>query len=139
LTVGYIRMTLTPEIEAKGLKAYEQARAFERLRAWRLPLSYVIFQVIPLLSGVMAWQVGRTLMGAMNFAAAADLPWFRGCTGVAAGRYGITRSCCRDGEDLWGAVAWVQVEKHFAELEKLERELAEERRGNKEPRRKQRY
>jgi hypothetical protein len=27
----------TPEIEAQGLKAYEQARAFERIRTWRLP------------------------------------------------------------------------------------------------------
>ena len=48
-------MPLSPDIEARGMKAYEQARAFERLRSWRLPLSYVVFALIPALSGAWMW------------------------------------------------------------------------------------
>ena len=48
---------MTPQIETEGLRAYEQARAFERLRSWRLPLSYVVFPLIPMLIGIGMWQM----------------------------------------------------------------------------------
>ena len=49
---------IAPEMEAKGLKAYEQARAYERIRTWRLPLSYALAPVVPAALGAVAWRLG---------------------------------------------------------------------------------
>src|ERR1035441_9736798 len=68
-------MALTPEIEARGMKAYEQARAFERLRSWRLPLSYAVFAVVPAMIGAAMWSIGHTTMAGFNFLAAVFLAW----------------------------------------------------------------
>ena len=57
------------------MKAYEQARAFERLRSWRLPLSFVVFALIPALSGVWMWEIGHTTMAWLNFVVAVVLAW----------------------------------------------------------------
>ena len=49
----------TREVEEKGLKAYEQARAYERLRTWRLPITYAIPPVGLAALGVEAWVLHR--------------------------------------------------------------------------------
>ena len=61
-------MTLTPEIEAKGLKAYEQVCAFERLRSWRLPVSFVVCAVVPAVTGVWMWALGHLILAGLNLA-----------------------------------------------------------------------
>ncbi len=68
-------MAVTPDDEARGMKAYEQARAFERLRSWRLPLSYLVFPLVPVLTGLGLWNLGHLLMAGFNFLAAAVLAW----------------------------------------------------------------
>ena len=68
-------MELTPETEARGMKAYEQARAFERLRSWRLPVTFALFAVIPALSGALMWHLGHTMMAWLNFGVAVFLAY----------------------------------------------------------------
>jgi signal transduction histidine kinase len=120
-------MALTPDIEARGMKAYEQARAFERLRSWRLPLSFAVFALIPALSGAWMWAIGHTMMAWLNFVAAVVLAWL--------GRFQWKQLRARHARNLGLLAAlkaeygdqlpWIQVENHFAELEKLKREIAE--------------
>src|ERR1700733_12829403 len=57
----------TTEIEAQGLKAYEQARAFERIRAWRLPVTYSVPSVLLMLLGVAAWMTHHLFLSAAAF------------------------------------------------------------------------
>jgi hypothetical protein len=122
-------MALTPEIEARGMKAYEQARAFERLRSWRLPLSYAVFALVPALIGAAMWSVGHATMAGFNFLAAVVLAWM--------GRFQWKQLHARHERNLrllaelkaeYGdQLPWIQVEKHFAELEVLR--TADLRRG----------
>jgi len=121
-------MKLTPEIEAKGLRAYEQVCAFERLRAWRLPLSYVVFTLIPVVIGMVMLKRGFTTWADLNFLAGAVLlvgAWFHWrhlCV-----RYVKNQHLLAELEQAYGEqLPWVLVEKHFAELAKLKRELEEE-------------
>jgi hypothetical protein len=124
-------MNLTPEDEARGLKAYEQARAFERLRSWRLPLSFTVCAVVPAASGVWMLALGHLILTALNFAIAIFLAWI--------GWFQWKRLLARYARNLrllaqmkaehGDALPWVKVENHFAELEKLKRELAEEQAG----------
>ena len=117
-------MALTSEDEARGMKAYEQARAFERLRSWRLPLSFVGFALIPALSGIWMWEIGHTTMAWLNFGVAVALAWL--------GRFQWKQLRARHARNLWllaelkaeygDELPWIQVENHFAELEKLKRE-----------------
>jgi len=120
---------LNPEIEARGLKAYEQTRAFERLRAWRLPVSYGIFVLIPIGFGFATLAVGYKAMGvaqlgvAVLFAVGARLNWKQ-----LEKRYAENLKVVAEMEEAYGdALPWVKVERHFAELEKLREELAQER------------
>ena len=118
-------MALTPDIEARGMKAYEQARAFERLRSWRLPLTYAVFAVIPALVGVLRWSIGHTTMAGLNFFVALVLAWM--------GRFQWKQLRARHARNLrllaelkaeYGdQLPWIQVENHFAALEELKREL----------------
>ncbi len=123
-------MSLTPEIEARGLKAYEQVRAFERLRMWRLPLWYAIFPLIPALSGAGLWAIGHVTMAALHFLAAilfALAEWFhwkRLCALYAENLLLLTKLEASYGDQL----TWVKVENHFAALEEIKRGLAEETR-----------
>jgi hypothetical protein len=122
-------MALTPEIEARGMKAYEQARAFERLRSWRLPLTFIVFALAPALSGAWMWATGHAILAWLNFAAAILLSWL--------GRFQWKQLRARHARNLrllgelraeYGdQLPWVQVENHFAALEQLRRELAEEK------------
>ena len=121
-------MELTPETEARGMKAYEQARAFERLRSWRLPLSFAVFALIPALSGAWMWSTGHTLLAWLNFFVAVVLAWL--------GRFQWKQLCARYARNLrllaelkaeYGdQLLWIQVENHFAALEELKREIAED-------------
>ena len=124
-------MALTPEIEARGMKAYEQARAFERLRSWRLPMTYGVFALIPALSGVLMWALGHTAMAGLNFLVAVILAWM--------GRFQWKQLRARHARNLrllaelkaeYGdELPWIQMENHFAELEELKREVAKDADG----------
>jgi hypothetical protein len=121
-------MALNPDIEARGMKAYEQARAFERLRSWRLPLSFIVFALVPALSGAWMWALGHTILAWLNFAAAVFLAWM--------GRFQWKQLLARHARNLrllaelkaeyGNQLPWIQVENHFAELEALKRELAKD-------------
>jgi len=116
-------MTPTPEVEAKGFEAYEQARAFERLRSWRLPLMYTAFAVAPALSGVVMAYMGHTTLAGINVFAALVLG--------GMGLFQWRQLQARHAENLrllaelkaeYGdQLPWVQVENHFAALAELKR------------------
>src|SRR5450755_1621386 len=116
-------MELTPDIEARGMKAYEQARAFERLRSWRLPLTFIVFALVPALSGALMWSLGHTTMAWLNFFVAVVLAWL--------GRFQWKQLRARHARNLrllaelkaeYGdELPWIQVENHFAALELLRR------------------
>lgn len=126
-------MALTSEDEARGMKAYEQALAFERLRSWRLPLTFAVFALVPALSGVWMWGIGHTTLAGLNFGVAVFLAWM--------GRFQWKQLRARHARNLrllaelkaeYGdALPWIQVENHFAELEKLKREMAGPADGSK--------
>lgn len=120
-------MALTPEIEMKGLRAYEQALAFERLRTWRLPLAHAIFILMPVGCGVLALKTGHETIGVLQFFAAilfalmSVTQWKR-----LKGRYAKNLAVVAEMEREYGEqLPWVQVNNHFAELEKLRREMGE--------------
>ena len=121
-------MNLTPEDEARGLKAYEQVRAFERLRSWRLPVSFIVCGVVPLLTAVWMFALGHTTLAALNLAIGIFLGWIgwfqwkRLLARHARNQRLLAQMQTEHGD----ALPWVKVENHFAELEKLKRELAEE-------------
>ena len=123
-------VSLTPEIEAEGLKAYEQVCAFERLRTWRLPLWYTVFPLIPALSGAGLWATGHTTLGGLHFLAAGLFTlaewfhWKRLCERHAKNLKLLEKMEAAYGDRL----PWVQVENHFAALDQLKRDLADEAR-----------
>jgi hypothetical protein len=121
-------MKLTPEIEAKGLRAYEQARAFERMRTWRLPLGYVVLVLLLILTAISLWRIGRMGMAEFNFVVAGVMvvvevrTWRR-----LKMRYAENLKLLAELEQTYGEeLPWIQVEKHLAALDELKRELAEE-------------
>jgi hypothetical protein len=126
-------MALTSEDEARGMRAYEQARAFERLRSWRLPLSFAVFALIPALSGAWMWAIGHTLMAWLNFLAAVFLAWMgRFQWKQLRARYARNLRLLAELKAEYGdQLPWIQVENHFAELEKLKREIAENSDGRR--------
>jgi len=109
------------------MRAYEQVLAFERLRTWRLPLTFSIFVLIPALTGAWLWSIGHFAMGWLNFIVAMLLAWM--------GRFQWKQLVARHARNLrllaelkaeYGEqLPWVQVEEHFAKLEELKREIAE--------------
>jgi uncharacterized membrane protein len=115
----------TPEIEAKGLKAYEQARAYERLKTWRLPVTYVAFVLVPVITGVWVWAIGYHLLGWLNFGMAILLSWMgRFQWKQLRARHANNRRLLAQLEAEYGdQLSWVQVERHFTQLEKLKREV----------------
>ena len=123
-------MTLTPEIEAKGLKAYEQVCAFERLRSWRLPLTYAVFALIPALSGAVMWQYGQPTMAELNFLAAVLFAWAQWFhwKRLRANYVKNVQVLAKLEEAYGDQLPWIRVENHFAALERLKRDLAEEAR-----------
>jgi len=122
-------MALPPEIETKGLKAYEQARAFERLRTWRLPVTYCVFVLLPVVMGFAAMAMRHFGIGAAQFGAAILIAvgvwvqWLR-----LERRYAQNVAVVAELEKTYGdQLPWVQMNQHFAELEKLREELAQEK------------
>jgi hypothetical protein len=122
-------MKPSAEIEAKGLTAYEQARAFERLRSWRLPVTYCLAPLLPLLLGLAGWRLGHpVLFGAgvifaMVMAVRGWTEWKR-----LKARHEANRRLLAELENTYGEdLPWLQMERHFAELEKLKREMAAEK------------
>ncbi len=122
-------MKPSPEIEAQGLKAYEQARAYERVRSWRLPLVFTFFPLLALVMCLWLWRLGDFGMAWANFGIAfflAGLSRFQ--WKQLAARHARNLRLLAQLKDQYGdELSWVQVEKHFAELEELKRELARER------------
>ena len=120
-------MPLTPDTEASGLKAYEQARAFERLRSWRLPLSYGVFVLVPVLSGAGMLALGHPVLATASFAAAVAFGWISWSHWKQLrARYArnvrlLATLKAQFGDEL----PWIQVENHFAALERLKVEMAE--------------
>jgi hypothetical protein len=117
-------MAPTPEIEAKGMKAYEQARAFERLRSWRLPLAYAVFALVPALSGLGLWAMGHTPLAGFGFLATAVLAgieWSHWKT-LRSNHARNLRLLAELKADYGDELPWVQVENHFAALEKLKQD-----------------
>jgi hypothetical protein len=114
-------MALTPEIEARGMKAYEQARAFERLRSWRLPLSYAMCALVPALSSAAMWALGHPMVAGFNFLGAVFLAGMvRSHWKTLRASYVENLRLLAELEKRYGdELPWVQVEKHFAELEVL--------------------
>ena len=127
-------MKPTPEIEATGLRAYEQAAAFERIRTWRLPLTYAFFPIIPFIIAEAAWKEARPNIAMAYFALAIGLiimgfgQWRR-----QSARYAENIKLLAELEQTYGdQLPWVQVENHFAALEKLEEDIAQEKRKETE-------
>ncbi len=113
------------------MKAYEQVRAFERLRLWRLPVTYIVFALIPALSGAVMWAMGYMVLAWLNFAAAVFLAWMgRFQWKQLSARYARNKRLLAEMKAEHGdGLPWIQVENHFAELEKLKREIAENSEG----------
>src|ERR1039458_6816557 len=120
-------MKLAPEDETRGMKAYEQARAFERLRSWRLPLTYIVFALVPALSGAWMWAIGHTMMAGLNFLAAVFLAWMgRSQWKQLRARHARNLRLLAELKAEYGdLLPWIAVENHFAALEQLKREIAE--------------
>ena len=125
-------MKPNPETEAKGLKAYEQARAFERIRTWRLPLTFVLFVLVPVVMGAILWTVGYTSVAWVSFILAILLSWmcrFQWKQLVARHARNV-RLLAELKAEYGDQLTWVQVENHFAALQELKREIAEGRTPN---------
>jgi signal transduction histidine kinase len=117
-------MALSPETEARGMRAYEQARAFERLRTWRLPLTFIVFALVPALTGAWVWTIGHTSMAWVNFGAAIFLAWMGWFQWrqLSARHANNLRLLAELKAEYGDQLPWVQVENHFAALEKLKQE-----------------
>jgi hypothetical protein len=118
-----------PEIETKGLTAYEQVRAFERLRTWRLPVVYTAAPIVPAVFGLAALRLGHPAYFAVGAGVAAFvavrvwLQWRHLHRLYAENLTLLARLEATYGD----ALPWVQVENHFAALEEIQREIAEQK------------
>jgi hypothetical protein len=122
-------MKVPPEVEMQGLMAYEQVGAFERLRLWRLPVSYAILALIPVLTGFAMWRLGDETMAALSFLTAI---FFAVCAGVhwlnLKARHAKNVALLAKLKEEYGdKLPWVEMENHFAAVEQLKRDLAEEK------------
>ena len=124
-------MPLSPDDEAQGLKAYEQALAFQRLQSWRLPVTLTIFPLCALAVGFWTWALGLHLLALANFGIGVFLAWMGRFQWkqLRARHARNLRLLARLEEEHGAALPWRQVESHFAALEKLKRELAEDSHG----------
>jgi hypothetical protein len=122
---------LSPETEREGLRAYEQARAFENLRRRKFPVIYGGFALLFLLGGLAMLKTGHVIVADINFAVGLLLPFlFRKSWRRLTRRYEANLRLLAQLEREHGdALSWVQMEKHFAALDRLRAELAEEERN----------
>ncbi|HUB68727.1 MAG TPA: hypothetical protein VL981_14685 [Candidatus Methylacidiphilales bacterium] len=122
-------MKLTPQAEMEGLRAYEQVRAFERIRSWRLPLCYLVFAMIPMVTGAGLLKTNHPVLGELHFVTAF---FFMAGSGFhwrwLLKRYAKNLRLLAEQEKVYGdQLPWVQVEKHFAALDRLNRDLEREK------------
>ena len=116
---------LPPEIEAEGLRAYEQARAFENLRRQRLPLVYAGVTILLALSGGALLQLGHAAVAALSLGAAVLFPFFAWQKWrFLKVQYAANLRRLKELETRYGTeVTWLKIERHLAEVEKLRAEL----------------
>ena len=123
-----------PEMEARGLKAYEQVCAFEALRRKKLPLIYAGFTALTAAVGALLVVFQQASLGVCVLICAA-------CFGLGSNwnwsrqrmRYEANLIVVNDMEKTYGdELPWVKVEKHFEALAKLQRELAMEKQAQEE-------
>jgi hypothetical protein len=125
---------MTPEIREQGLHAYEQARAFEQLRRRRVPLIYALVPLLFILFGLLAEKLNRGPLAEDCFASAALIGicawwnWQRLRALYARNLALLANLESQHGESL----PWLEVERHFAALDKLNAELAKETELTKE-------
>ena len=105
------------------MKVYEQARAFERLRSWRLPLCYAVFPLVPVLIGGAAWAMGRTMAAWVCLMAGILLTWLMWWQWrTLRARHAENLRVLAELKKTYGPeLPWIEMENHFAELEKLKR------------------
>jgi hypothetical protein len=121
---------LPTEIEVKGLTAYEQARAFENLQrrgmAWIYLVGVLLFVLV---CGIAAATVPRPvakMLAVANAVVVVFVVWahWRRLRERYAKNLVILAELKREyGENL----PWLKMERHFADLAELQRELKEER------------
>jgi len=123
-------MKLPPKIEAEGLRAYEQVCAYERLRRRRLPLIYCAFPLLFVICGfgtLLGDQPNLAivcLIAAVLFSVVAFFNWRR-----LSHQYAKNLALLANLEGTYGEqLPWIEVENHFAALEQLKQNLAEEKR-----------
>jgi hypothetical protein len=118
-----------PEVEAAGLRAYEQAGAYETLHRRRLPLVYTALTILYVLGGVLMNKFDHQFLAEVCFATAVLLPLFFWWTWRRQNsRYEENLRLLADLEKTYGeTLSWIQVERHFEALEKLQRELEQEK------------
>jgi hypothetical protein len=124
-------MRLPPEVESDGLRAYEEARAFENLRRKRLPTIYAGLTLLMILAGSVMWRIGHPdiagigLVTAFLFAVLARFTWQNLSIRYEKNLHLLAELEGRYGEE----VPWLQVERHLAALDQLQADLAEEKRA----------
>jgi ABC-type bacteriocin/lantibiotic exporter with double-glycine peptidase domain len=119
-----------PQVETEGLRAYEQARAFEGLQRRRLPLLYCAMTLLFVISGgaMLAWDrpygAIMALVMAVVYPVLALFNWRRLRKRHEKNQHLLADLEARYGEQL----PWLQVERHLAALQQLQDELAQEKR-----------
>jgi hypothetical protein len=120
---------LSPEIEARGLLAYEQARAFEAQRS-RLPFIYGGMTLIMAILVTAMVEIDHSPLAGLCVLAAILFPtflfynWRRLKARHDENMVLLTQLHAEYGDDL----PWLQVERHLAALDQLQKELARENR-----------
>jgi len=123
-------MKLPPQLENEGLRAYEQVRAFEGLQRRRLPLIYCGVTLLFAISGgaLLWWDRPEVAMMCLWMAILYPLLFVFNWRRLRA-RDGKNRRLLAELEAQYGEqLPWLQVERHFAALDQLQWDLAEEKR-----------
>jgi hypothetical protein len=126
---------MTPEIHEQGLRAYEQARAFEQLQRRRMPLFYAVFPLVFIGFGCVAAGLAHPLLALTCLAAAILVSlfgwwnWRRLGALYARNVALLARLEAQHGPDL----PWLEVERHLAALDQLRVDLAQEKQGSRPP------
>ncbi len=121
-------MKPSAEVEANGLRAYEQARAFERLRTWRLPVTLALFPLLAAATAVALACTGHGQFAVGDAAVTTLLAWLamHQWTHLRR-RHDANLKLLRKLEGEYGdTLPWVQMEQHFAKLAELKEDLARE-------------
>ncbi len=121
-------MKPSPDVEANGLRAYEQVRAFERLRTWRLPVTLALFPTLAAATTIALACTGHGQFAVGDAAVTTLLAWLamHQWTHLRR-RHDANVKLLRALEAEFGdALPWVQMEQHFAKLADLREDLARE-------------